>query len=77
MGDLLKRSPVFIAALLFVIVSIVLYYVRPKLMFNERGAIREFGFDNGQTVFTYPIVLIVSAVFTYLLTFIVVSLYNN
>ena len=77
MSDLLKRSPVFIAALLFVIVSIVLYYVRPKLMFNERGAIREFGFDNGQTVFTYPIVLIVFAVFTYLLTFIVVSLYNN
>tara|TARA_B100000035_G_C20716788_1_gene429447 strand:- start:250 stop:483 length:234 start_codon:yes stop_codon:yes gene_type:complete len=77
MNDLLKSSPVLIAVLLFIIVSLVLYYVKPKMMFDNNGETKEFGFDDGQTIFTYPIVLIVLAVFTYLITFIVVSLYNN
>ena len=38
---------------------------------------REFGFEGEQTVFTYPVVLGVIAIFTYLLTFIIVTFYNN
>lgn len=77
MKGLLKRSPVIIASILFVVFAGVLYYIRPKLMFKNDGEMCEFGFEGEQTVFTYPVVLGVIAIFTYLLTFILVTFYNN
>ena len=78
MKDLLvERSPVFIAVVIFLICAGVLYYMKPKLMFTSDGEFREFGFDMGRTVFTYPVVLCIIALFIYLITFIGVSFYNN
>lgn len=76
--DYLKaRSPVIIAVVFFVLIAVVIYQLKPRLAFNEYNEMREFGFEDGQTVFTYPVILGVVAVFAYLLTFIVVSFYNN
>ena len=42
----------------------------------QRGEVRKFRFE-GETIFTYPVVLCICAVFIYLITFIFVSFYNN
>lgn len=74
---LLERSPVIIAVSLFVVIAALLYYAKPKLMFDKNKEIREFGFEDDRTVFTYPVVLGICAVFIYLIAFIFVSFYNN
>tara|TARA_B100000131_G_scaffold267427_1_gene265741 strand:+ start:1368 stop:1610 length:243 start_codon:yes stop_codon:yes gene_type:complete len=74
---LIERSPVIIAVALFLVIAALLYYIKPKLMFHREGEVREFGFEGEKTVFTYPLVLGICAVFIYLITFIFVSFYNN
>lgn len=77
MNEIYKRTPIMIAIVIFTLIAIVIYHFRPRLMFDEDGEIRNFGFEKNQTVFTYPIVLGVVALFTYLITFIAVSFYNR
>ena len=74
---LLERFPVILAISLFLVIAALLYYVKPKLMFDKNNEVREFGFEGDRTVFTYPVVLGICAVFIYLIAFIFVSFYNN
>ena len=77
MNYLLSRSPVYISVILFVILALGIYYLQPKYFFDNKGEIKEFGLEHGKTIFTYPVVLIILAIFIYLLTFIMVYLYNE
>ena len=61
------RSSVYPYLLSYIFVATVLWYIKPALMFTERGDMKEFGTRYGQTIFYYPIVLILIAMLLFYL----------
>ena len=51
--------------IVFIIISILIWIKKPKLIFDNNGNIRNFGIGNQKTIFYYPLVLIVLAISIY------------
>ena len=51
--------------ILFIIISIIIWIKKPKLIFNKNGKMRNYGIGPGKTVFYFPIVIIFLAITIY------------
>ena len=51
----------------FILFSIILWIKKPLIIFEKNGKIRDFGIGNNKTIFYYPIVILVFAIFVYTL----------
>lgn len=50
-------NPIVNSILLFLTVSALLYAFKPKFMFEEDGKMKTFGYGEGKTCFTFPVVV--------------------
>jgi len=50
-------NPIVNSVLLFLTVSALLYAFKPKFMFDEDGKMKTFGYGEGKTCFTFPVVV--------------------
>jgi len=67
-------SPVWNTIFVFITVSVVLYYWKPGLMFDDQNEMRSFGIGNGKTCFSFSVVTFTIAMIFYILFTIVMSL---
>ena len=51
------RNGIKYVILLYILISVVLYYMKPDIMFDKDN-IKKFGLGYGKTVFSYQLVLI-------------------
>ena len=58
---------IIVAIILYIAVSVVLWLLKPSIMFHSNGSIKSFGVNNDETVFFYPIVLIFIAIIIYII----------
>jgi|SaaInlStandDraft_1057018.scaffolds.fasta_scaffold74184_2 hypothetical protein len=56
-----------LSILLYVIIGMVLWLIKPSLMFNSNGSVKSFGVQEDQTIFYFPIVLIFMAIIIYII----------
>lgn len=60
MNNILKYS-----IILFALWSILLWKLKPGLMFQEDQTLREFGMGTGKTILSFPVALLFSAIIIY------------
>lgn len=70
-----KRETQFLI-ILFIIVSVFLWYYKPSIMFNG-NKMKKFGIGGNKTVFSYPIVLIVIAILMFYILEVITLKKNN
>ena len=58
-----NRVKVAITIYLFLIT--IIYVKKPQCMFNKNNQMKEFGVDNEQTIFPFPLCVIISSIFIY------------
>jgi hypothetical protein len=51
----------------FIIISYILFIIKPKCMFDENNNFKHFGLNNKETIFPFWLVNIIIALFIYLL----------
>lgn len=51
----------------YIIISYILYLIKPKCMFDDNGNFKRFGLNKGDTIFPFWLVNIAIALFIYLL----------
>jgi len=51
--------------ILFIIISIIIWIKKPKLVFDTNGNMRNFGIGEKKTVFYFPIIIIFIAISIY------------
>lgn len=61
-------SPLLLAIISFTIVMVIIYRVKPKIIFKD-GKIKRFGMDEDNTLIPFPVVSIVLAIILYLIFF--------
>jgi len=60
-------SPVWNTIFVFITVTVVLYYWKPAVMFNESGEMRSFGVGKDKTCFSFGLVTFTIAMIFYIL----------
>jgi hypothetical protein len=50
----------------YLCISIGLYILKPKIMFNPDGSLKKFGIGYEKTIFYYPYVIIIFALVIYI-----------
>lgn len=60
------NSTIIVAIILYIAVSVVLWLLKPSIMFHSNGSIKSFGVNKDETIFFYPIVLIFIAIIIYI-----------
>lgn len=58
----LVRRSTFLVLLVYVGLAIGIWYMKPSLFFKENGNLKQFGLENDNTIFYYPIVMIFMAI---------------
>jgi len=53
----------------YVVISIVIWLLKPSFMFNYSGSIKQLGVNEDETIFYYPIVLVFLGIFLYVFFF--------
>jgi hypothetical protein len=61
------NSIIILTLVVYIVISVLLWFLRPSLMFNSNGSIKSFGINEDETIFFYPIVLIFIAIIIYIL----------
>ena len=54
----------------YLIIGIFIWIKKPKIMFDSKGAMKNFGVGPSKTVFYYPLILIVLSILLF-------SIFNN
>jgi hypothetical protein len=60
-------NPIVNSILLFLTVSALLYAFKPKFMFDEDGKMKTFGYGEGKTCFTFPVVVFGTTLIGYII----------
>lgn len=58
---------IVITTIIYIIISVLLWGLKPSLMFHTNGSIKSFGVNEDETIFFYPIVLIFIAILIYII----------
>ena len=57
---------ILLTIVVYIVISILLWVIKPSLMFHSNGSIKSFGVTKDETIFYYPIVLIFIAIIIYI-----------
>jgi len=60
-------NPIKYTLFFFIIISYILFIIKPKFMFDENKNFKNFGLNNKETIFPFWLVNIVLALFIYLI----------
>jgi hypothetical protein len=52
---------------IYLVISVGLYFLKPKIMFNNDGNMKKFGIGFDKTIFYYPYVIIILALVLYII----------
>lgn len=61
----LFSSPVIIVIAIYTSIACILWKNKPSIMFNKDGTIKQFGTGEGKTLFSYPVILVITAIVLY------------
>ena len=75
--NIIKSSPIYIAVIIYLIIAITIYFIKPAFLFDEEGLPIEFGVNSQQTVITYPVLLILLGIGIYVIALITTNLFNR
>jgi len=53
------------SVVVFLIISIYIWFKKPKIFFEDEGNIKSFGVGSNKTIFYYPFILIVLSIVIY------------
>ena len=73
----LRSSPLYLAILVYLVIAISTYYLRPSFFFDEAGNPKELGLDESESIISYPLFLVLLGGFLYLLTLVVTNVLNK
>ena len=74
---ILENSPLYIAIVVYLIIAIGIYFMRPGLFFTKSGNLKKIGFNNDETPVSYPLFLLVLGGLLYFLSLVVTNIVNN
>ena len=57
----MRRSTIMVL-LFYIILAVAVWYIKPTLFFTDEGDLKEFGLEDGKTIFYYPIVMVFMAI---------------
>ena len=63
----LKKNKLFISIIIYVIIAILIYIIKPRLMFSNNKMI-PFGIEKNSTILSYPVALIIIAITVYIIS---------
>ena len=69
--DILNNH-LYVSILAFMIIALVVYMLKPKCFFNE-SRLKLTGLGKDKTLFSYPVIMIVIAIFIY----VILSCFSN
>jgi hypothetical protein len=52
---------------IYICISVGLYFLKPKIMFNSDGTMKKFGIGYDKTIFYYPYIIIIIALVLYII----------
>ena len=58
------------SVIVYLFIALAIWIKKPKIMFNDEKKIKNFGIGRNKTIFYYPVVLIILAIFTF-------TIFNN
>jgi hypothetical protein len=58
---------IIITLIVYIAVGLLLWVMKPSLMFQSNGSIKSFGVNEDETIFFFPIVLIFIAIIIYII----------
>ena len=74
--NFLQDNKVGCSILLFMFIFIIIYYLKPKFLFNEDGSLREFGIGySKKTIFPIWLLSIFLGILSYLFIFAITRYY--
>ena len=62
-----------VTLIMFVILSITIYYLKPQIMFNPDGSFKQFGLTKDKTIYPYWLSCLILGIIVYL----VIIIKNN
>ena len=74
---ILENSPLYLAILVYLIIAIGVYFMRPGLFFKKSGDLKKLGFDDDETPVSYPLFLVLLGGLLYFLALVVSNIVNN
>jgi hypothetical protein len=61
------NTPLVNTILVFLTVTAVLYAIKPETLFNRRGKMKKFGIGKGKTCFSFPVVVFMVTLVSYVM----------
>jgi hypothetical protein len=58
-----------VTIIFYVVISLVIWLIKPAFMFNYNGSIKNLGVNEDETIFFYPIILIFLGIILYVIFF--------
>lgn len=58
-------NPLYYTFLVFAIIMALIYYSKPKIIFDDKGRLKSFGIGKNKTLLPLPILAIIIAIFIY------------
>jgi len=58
---------IILTLVVYITIGVLLWFLKPSLMFNSNGSIKSFGVNDDETIFFFPIVLIFIAIIIYII----------
>jgi hypothetical protein len=67
---LTSNKPLINAIVIYLLIVFVIIYLKPAIFFDSNHGLKNYGLDisKGKTLFPLPVMLIVIAIFTYLIS---------
>ncbi len=64
----LFSSPIILIIAIYTIIACTLWKKKPDIMFNEDGSMKPFGTGKDKTLFSYPVVLVITAITLFMIS---------
>lgn len=56
------RNELHLVIFIYLSIGIIIWKLKPRIMFDNEGKMKQFGIGNKKSVFAYPIMLIIIAI---------------
>lgn len=65
--NIINNNNLSIIIITYILISLLIYNLKPDIMFDKNGTMKQFGVGKNKTVIYFPFVLIVLAIIIFLI----------
>ena len=70
------NKPLYISIFIYSIITIIIIYTKPKLLFHPDGRLKMTGCGSRKTIISFPIIIVLSSILIYFLVYYIYHLYS-